>query len=216
MNTDLGEVNTTDNLPGKTLSAFTLLDGLHDDATLFGQVALAASQAARCCEGFSFYVSVSYLADVRELQVRLRTDNGCGEPEYRLNPQTNRPWYRVVWEDGTPIHISEMWRCNGKGAFSLVLRGGALVLYSGDETDLLIRPALGQNEVFLLKAFPGNLYQFPTTGVGLIEFLHGNFENSGLAARLQQEFQRDKMVIHNAYMDSQTGELHLEVTEKDG
>ena len=64
--------------------------------------------------------------------------------------------------------------------------------------------------MFLLKAFPGNLYQHPTTGVGLIDFLHGNFENNNLAARLQAEFKGDNMVIINAYMDSATGELLLE------
>ncbi len=102
------------------------------------------------------------------------------------------------------------------GVFNLVLQGGVLMLYSGEETDLMIRPAMGQNEVFLLKAFAGNLYQFPTTGVGLVEFLHGNFENTGLAAKLQSEFTADGMIIHNAYMDSASGELMLEVTEKNG
>ncbi|MFR2062735.1 MAG: hypothetical protein ACLS37_13150 [Alistipes sp.] len=53
------------------------------------------------------------------------------------------------------------------------------------------------------ESLPGNLYQHPTTGVGLIDFLHGNFENNNLAARLQSEF-GDNMVIINAYMDSVT------------
>ena len=66
--------------------------------------------------------------------------------------------------------MAEIWRVNSAGVFNLVLQGGVLMLYSGEETDLMIRPAMGQNEVFLLKAFAGNLYQFPTTGVGLVEF----------------------------------------------
>ena len=81
--------------------------------------------------------------------------------------------------------------------------------------DVYKRQAKYQNEVFLLKAFPGNLYQHPTTGVGLIDFLHGNFENNNLAARLQSEFKGDNMVIINAYMDSVTGELLLETEEKE-
>lgn len=87
-------------------------------------------------------------------------------------------------------------------------------MYSGNETDFVIKASLRQNEIFLLKAFAGNLYQFPTTGVGLIEYLHGNFENAGLAAKLQHEFDNDNMVIINAYMNSANGELHLEVREK--
>ncbi len=89
-------------------------------------------------------------------------------------------------------------------------------MYSGEDTDFVFQPALRQNEVFLLKASAGNLYQHPTTGVGLIDFLHGNFENTGLAAKLQSEFENDKMIINNAYMDSATGEMLLDVIEKNG
>ena len=73
-----------------------------------------------------------------------------------------------------------------------------------------------RNETFLLKASAGTLYQHPLTGVGLIDYLHGNFENTGLAAKLQSEFEADNMIIVNAYMDSATGELLLEVKEKNG
>jgi len=105
---------------------------------------------------------------------------------------------------------------NGNGNFNLLMRRGYLAVYSGEETDFVFRPALKQNEMFLLKAFASNLYQHPTTGVGLVDFLHANFENTGLAAKLQSEFENDKMTINNAYMDSETGELLLDVTEKNG
>ena len=52
--------------------------------------------------------------------------------------------------------------------------------------------------------------------MGLVDFLHGNFENTGLAARLQSEFENDRMTINDAFMNSETGELLLDVTEKDG
>ena len=89
-------------------------------------------------------------------------------------------------------------------------------LFSGHETDLIIKASMNQNESFLLKASAGSLYQHPTTGVGLLDYLHANFENTGLAQKLQSEFINDKMIIDNAYMDSTTGELHLNVREKDG
>ena len=40
-------------------------------------------------------------------------------------------------------------------------------------------------------------------------------KNNGLAAKLQSEFQNDRMIIRNAYMDSATGELLLETEEKE-
>lgn len=223
MNAALGEVETTDNLVSKSICTFSLLDspaGEDNDRTLYGEVALMPTLASRCGESTEIRVCIPYMADTRELQVRLRTDGGTGMPEYRLNPETNRVWYWVAWENSggqpIPVRMSEVWRCNGHGNCNLVVRGGVLLLYSADETDLMMRPALGQNETFLLKALAGNLYQFPVTGVGLIEYLHGNFENTGLAAKLQNEFTADGMVIHNAYMDSATGELMLDVTEKNG
>ena len=88
-------------------------------------------------------------------------------------------------------------------------------MFSGNESDVQIKAAMRQNEVFLLKASAGNLYQYPNSGVGLIDFLHGNFENNGLASKLQSEFEGDKMIINNAYMDSVTGELYLDAIEKE-
>lgn len=223
MDASRGEVETTDNIVSKTFCPFILLDTQPDqdnDNWLFAEAELPAAQASRCGDGFEIRVRIPYVADTRMLKIRIRTDGGNGMPEYRPNPTDNRPWYPVLWgseeENPQTVRMAEMWRCNSAGIFNLVLKGGSLMLYSGEETDLMIRPALGQNEVFLLKAFAGNLYQYPTTGVGLIEFLHGNFENTGLAVKLQNEFTQDGMVIHNAYMDSASGELYLEVTEKNG
>ena len=221
MDASRGEVETTDNIVNKTICLFTLLgpqEGQDNDDWLFAEVELSPALASRTKDAAQIHVRIPYMADTRMLKIRLRTGGGNGMPEYRPNPGDNRPWYPVQWGDCDtgPVRMAEIWRVNSAGVFNLVLQGGVLMLYSGEETDLMIRPAMGQNEVFLLKAFAGNLYQFPTTGVGLVEFLHGNFENTGLAAKLQSEFTADGMIIHNAYMDSASGELMLEVTEKNG
>lgn len=164
-------------------------------------------------------MQIPYTPIYKELLVRLHLDNGTGHPEYIINSTDNTVWFPVYLQDseGTmrAIRLSEYETVNEEGRYHLVLRDGCLLLYSGDDTDLEIGAAKYQNEVFLLKAFPGNLYQHPTTGVGLIDFLHGNFENNNLAARLQSEFKGDNMVIINAYMDSVTGELLLETEEKE-
>lgn len=221
MDASLGEVNTTDNLAGKYFCPFVLLGALpaqDNDLTLYAEVELSTSLASRCRDGVQIHVNIPYVADSRELKVRLRINQSNGSPEYRPNPENNELWYTVVWDqlaEHVPVRMSEIRRCNAEGNFTFVLQGGVLVLYSAGETDMMMRPALRQNEMFLLKAASGNLYQYPTTGVGLIDFLHGNFENSGLAAKLQSEFENDRMTINEAYMNSQTGELLLDVTEND-
>ena len=118
-------------------------------------------------------------------------------------------------EGRADITLSMFFGINENGIYNLPLRDGYLALYSGGETDFEIAAAKAQNEAFLLKAAAGNLYQYPTTGVGLIDFLHSNLENNGLAAKLQAEFTSDRMIVKNAYMDSETGELLLETEEKE-
>ena len=121
------------------------------------------------------------------------------------------------YDDGTKqaVPLPSLYALNEDGLYNLLIREDCLVVYSGEETDFGIGASKMQNGTFLLKAVAGNLYQHPTTGVGLIDFLHSNMENNGLAAKLQAEFGADKVVIKNAYIDSATGELLLETEEKE-
>lgn len=219
MNASLGEVATSSGLSGKVFRDVLLLEE-QDSTNVFGQILIPADfTVRRRDDAAGIHVLIPYTPLYKELSVRLLLDNGTGHPEYLVNPEDNTYWFPVLREDadGTrcPVRLSQYDTVNEEGLFFLVLRGGYLALFSGHETDLEIGAAKYQNEVFLLKAFPGNLYQWPTTGVGLIDFLHGNFENNNLATRLQSEFDGDNMIIINAYMDSKTGELLLETKEKE-
>ncbi|NDV80047.1 hypothetical protein [Dysgonomonas sp. 511] len=211
-----GDVNLTDQLTNKTLYEFVFLEeveGLDNEKYCYGEVVIASPNQSNA------YVQTPYIPCYKELKIRFRIDNGDGAPEYIINKTDNKHWFPVSLKfDGKErtIHLAEYRNINEKGIFNLIFDSVELLLYSGDETDFIIKAALTQNETFLLKAFSGNLYQYPTTGVGLIDFLHGNFENTGQAAKLQQEFEKDKMIINNAYMNSSTGELLLDVTEKNG
>lgn len=219
IDTAYGELETTDNIVGKTLYEFVLLDemeGLDNDTYCYGEVVIPHGNEKRVKDGFQAHVYVPYRAVYKRMLVRFRVGRDEEVPEYVVNPTSNRHWYEVVLPGGGEIRLAEFRRLNSENYYNLALSGGVLTLYSGHETDLLIKASLGQNETFLLKASAGNLYQHPLTGVGLIDYLHGNFENTGLAAKLQSEFEADNMVIINAYMDSATGELLLEVKEKNG
>lgn len=215
-----GECNLTDNLTNKAIHNFTLLaniEGLDNDNFCYGEVSLPEYFREHFREQKGIYVSIGYYPVYKELVLRLKLENENNSPEFIINRGTNKYWFPVVHGGETSnIRLSELRAINETGVFYLTPKNNQLYLYSGNETDLIIKAALRQNEIFLLKAFAGNLYQYPTTGVGLIDFLHGNFENTGLADKLQMEFENDKMIINNAYMDSQTGELLLEVSEKNG
>lgn len=218
-----GEVNTTGNLANKVIYDFSFsgyMAGADNDRYAYGEIAVPPGFESRYSDSSGIHVAIPYTPSYKQLTVRFRIDNPGGDTEYLINPADNRIWFTVYREDGggeiSPFRLSEYVWLNGEGNYNLLLRRGYLAIYSGDDTDFVFRPALRQNEVFLLKAAAGNLYQYPTTGVGLIDYLHGNFENTGLAAKLQSEFENDKMIINDAYMNSETGELLLDVIELDG
>lgn len=223
VDTTYGELNTTDNLTNKAVHPFVLLEehsGPYGNEATYGEIVLPAGFMARYSDANGFHTHIEYRGIPQPLYLRLGMDNPGGDIEYIPNSVSMNHWFPVCEEreSGEPVHIllSELRRYGESENFRLLIKPGYLALYCGDETDVTITPAMKQNEVFLLKAFAGNLYQHPTTGVGLIEFLHGNFENTGLAAKLQSEFENDKMVINDAYMNSETGELYLDVREKNG
>jgi hypothetical protein len=220
---EYGEVNTTDNLTNKVIYGFALLsrvEGADNDSIAYGEITVPPGFESRYSDSAGIHVVIPYTPSYKQLYVRFRVEHPGGGTEYLVNPADNRVWWMVCRENGegeiSNVRLAELPALNGNGNFNLLMRRGYLTVYSGEETDFVFRPALRQNEVFLLKAFAGNLYQHPTTGVGLVDYLHGNFENTGLAAKLQSEFTNDKMTINNAYMDSTTGELLLDVTEKNG
>lgn len=218
MDASLGEIATSEGLAGKLFYAFRLLPDA-DDQVIRGEIVVPADFTVRYRDASGMRVEIPYTPVYKELSVRLRLDNGTGHEEYVVNPANNRIWYPVYRKDDAGasriVRLSEYDTISEVGIFNLILHDGYLALFAGAETDLEIGAAKYQNEVFLLKALPGSLYQYPTTGVGLIDFLHGNFENNGLAAKLQAEFESDNVIIVNAYMDSTSGKLLLETKEKE-
>jgi hypothetical protein len=214
-----GELETSDNLAGKVMYDFRLLGeqpGLDNDNYSYAEIEVFPGFEKSYKEEDGIHVWIPYTAEYKSLKVRFRINHGTGQSEYVLNRKDNQVWFQVYRSEGTDIKLSEYRLLNENDNFNLILKDfSSLLLFSGNETDLMIRESIEQNKAFLLKSFAGNLYQYPTTGVGLIEFLHGNFENTNLAQKLQEEFDHDKVTVINAYMDSVSGELALELKEQE-
>lgn len=221
MDAEYGEVETPDDRSGKRLYAFHLLAYVEqeDNVTFrYGEIIVPADFAFSYSAGKGIHALIPYTPDSRRLMLRLVMESGSGGREYLRNATTGKAWYPVLLEQAsgtTDVTLSALFSLNEDGIYRFQLREGYLAVYSGADTDFEIGGAKRQNEVFLLKAAAGNLYQHPTTGVGLIDFLHSSLENNGLATKLQSEFEADKVIVKNAYMDSETGELLLETIEKE-
>ena len=170
MNPSLGEVNTSVGRAGKVVYPFRL-SGEQDEKRARGEVIVPADFAVRRRGEQGFHVQIPYTPLYKELLVRLCKDNGTGHPEYVINSTDNTVWFPVYLQDSEgvtrAIRLSEYETVNEEGRYHLVLRDGYLLLYSGDDTDLEIGAAKYQNEVFLLKAFPGNLYPVSYTHLTL-------------------------------------------------
>lgn len=216
MDASYGEVTLTDNLADKRIYPFKAVEaaGINTEKYCLGEIAVPANFESRYKDTDGIHVHIPYTPQYKELKIRFKFEKGDGNASYLINRTDNSIWFTVFSPDMGTVYLSAFRAVNSANNFNLIMREGALLLFSADETDFIIKPSLEQTKIFLLKASAGNLYQHMTTGVGLIRYLHGNFENSNLASKLQQEFQADGMIIKNAYMDSQTGELLLDVEEK--
>lgn len=208
MNAALGEVSLSGSLAGKNIYPFDIVS--ENDTYCYGEIIVNDSFKQDIA-----YCYIPYLAKYKVLKVRFKYELLGGTTEFVVNPSNGKEWFEIFKEVKQAIYISEYRILNENNFFVLVFNNNEYVtIYSGGDTDMEIKPALIQNETFLLKAFASNIYQYPTVGVGLINFLHGNFENTGLAEKLKKEFESDDMIINNAYMDSETGELLLDAIEK--
>lgn len=210
IDTEYGELETTDNIVGKEMFEFTMLS--RDENFCYGEFLIPLAQRSKVKSGFEVHSLLPYQPIDKALRVRFKVDAEI--EEYILNPTNNSEWYDVVLPNSEMVSYAEFRTINEQNYFNLLLDVDRLYLYSGTETDLMITPSLSQNQSALLKTSAGGNYQHPLTGVGLIDYLHGNFENTGLAQKLQKEFEADNMVVVNAYMDSESGELLLEVKER--
>ncbi len=189
---------------------------LHFDALYwYGEIVIPVAKQKSIVNDFEIRTAIGYKPAYLPLRVRLAVEHNPDNVEYILNPTNNSQWYDIT-HNSSEVRLSEFRNINNQDSYNLIVCNGTLELYSGNETDLEFTEALSQNQSGLLNTSAGTLYQYPTTGVGLIDFLHGNFENTGLAQKLQSEFQNDGMTIINASMNSETGELSLEIIENNG
>lgn len=221
MDAEYGEVETSGNVAGKTFYECRLLDSVENadnDNYRYGEIVVPAGFAQSYSDSKGIHIVLPYTPDGRFIAFRFAISFASGGTEFLRNSVSGSIWFPVMVEStsgNSAVTISALFSLNEDGIYNILLRDGYLAIFSGEETDFDIGAAKAQNETFLLKASAGNNYQHPTTGVGLIDFLHSSLENNGLAAKLQSEFLSDKMIIQNAYMDSETGELLLQTIEKE-
>lgn len=213
-----GEVETSGHIAGKTFYDFRLLPAVENadnDSFRYAEVIVPQGFVAAYNDSRGIHVVIPYTPDTRRLMVRFVIENGSGGTEYLRNAVTGKYWYPVVVEQNganSDVSLSAYCELNGNGVFNLLLRDGYLALYSGEETDFEIGRAKAQNEAFLLKAATGNLYQHPTTGVGLIDFLHSNLEFNNKWHEIQEKRMTEQINTMET-LSKENKEIHPQIIE---
>lgn len=115
--------------------------------------------------------------------------------------------------ENTHIKASQLLMINNDGNYIVQLEknGGNVFMWSGALSDLEVADANIQNRNLMLMCVPSNNYRYPTSGVGLVRYLHGNLDQTDLANRLDSEFKADKVSVNNASFDSYTGDIDLDL-----
>lgn len=212
-----GELSLTLNLTSKRFYDFSFLgslNGMDNDSYCYAEINVPQNFRNNLKDDYEIRTIIPYIAEYKQLRIRVGIPKGDGSKEYLINQYDNTIWFLVKASDKSSLPISQYRILNEENIYNLVLKDGCLLLFSGNETDLIIKPSLEQNKILLLKASAGNIYQYPQIGVGLMYYLHSNLETSDLSRKLLREFENDQLIIKDAYMNSDTGELYLDVEEK--
>lgn len=83
-------------------------------------------------------------------------------------------------------------------------------IYSSKVTDFNIGFSDDQSGQLLGLCAPGKSYRYPTTGVGITNYLNGVIAHSDLADKLIEQFESDQKIIQDASFDAHTGILNMQ------
>lgn len=216
INTEYGEVGLKEKPINRDIASSTLLEdqyGMDNDNASYLEVPILKSRGLSYTEGDSMFVQSKYHAVNKPVFARFLLDNqNESKKEYLINKYNNSIWFPIL-SNHIQTPLSSWCTINNSFLFEFVFLNNGIGLYSGYETDLVINASLKQNKNLLLLTRMGNLYRYPLTGVGLLDYLNSNFTNTNLAEKLQSEFVNDGMVIVNASLNTDTNELNLIVEE---
>lgn len=217
VDTNYGDIELPRSSASRYITSIKLLgaqDGLDNDHFCYAEVLLPKFRSLSYSVGDTILVQGQYNAVDKPVKVRflLDNDNEAGK-EYVINKYDNSIWFQASSPDNNLINFCMLTTINEESLFELVFTENGVVIYSGYETDMKISPSLSQNKNLLLMTRMGSCHKHPLTGVGLVDYLNSNMKDARLADKLQSEFLNDGMVVVDAAINTETGELDLIVEE---
>lgn len=185
---------------------------------LYGEVSLSANVLEDTVLDKGLYFEIPYTPIYKEFKLRIRRIYNDTDSMFVFNPKDGSEWFVVQSSiNGQParnVYASELMSISENRfyiSFSEAAKNGALMLYSGNESDVSVIKANWQNRNLLLKCVPGNNYRYPLTGVGLIRWTNSNISVSELAETLKKQFAEDGTPVIAAKYDFDAKQLYINV-----
>lgn len=213
VNTQIGDIVLSDRNSMETYP-FEWVD--ETDTEIRGKVTIPSTIDVLQLYTTGVKIEIPYTPVYKPVKIRVIRNFGGGTERTILNPVNHDWWHdlqtKLYHGSNERLKASQLLMVSTGGyVLQLGENEGNAYLWSDADSDLNNVRANIQNRNLLLRCIPSNSYRYPTSGVGLIRYLHSTLSQSDLADRLQSEFKADKVSIKNASFDSYTGDLDLDL-----
>lgn len=208
---DTGELILKKNLPQFTVD-FTWLDEKEDDYYVYGECTLRNGMLEEHLQN-GIGVIIPFKSKYKKMKLSFLIFDNSNNTYPILNKSNNKSFFDIVDPNKDYIYSSQLPLISEDLAYKLTLRDNLIYISDMYNYDLNIVESIDQNKMFLLKCNAGNLYSYPTTGVGLPEYLNGNIGSSDLGEKIKNEFNRDGLYVESASIDTETGKISIKAKE---
>lgn len=204
------EINDLEFANADTREPMTFRWTIEQDLNVIGEIVLSRNYNINLLYSEGVIVAIPYLPIYKTVKFRVLQTTNDNRYEPVVNLRNNTEYFDLVSSDGKSLYASQL-PAISLDLFCVAITDYRMVAYSGKQTDFEIINADLQNRDMLLQCVESNNYRYPTSGVGLIRYLHSNIANSDLASKLYSEFEADGVKIRNAAFDAEKGKLELDL-----
>lgn len=213
INTSINDIVLKDQ---NRLSTYPFTWVSESDLYLLGEITIPHTFDVNKLQTEGVKVEIPYTPIYKPFKVRIMRQFDANNSMAVINPVNGSEWFEVhtkLWnQQNTQLCASQLIVIS-QDTYIVQLdnTNGVVYIWSANNTDAVNVAANIQNRNLLLQCIPSNSYRYPTSGVGLVRFLHSNLSQTTLANILQDEFKADKVTVKGAAFDSYTGDIELDL-----
>lgn len=211
VNYDTGELVLKKNLPYFTID-FTWLEEKEDDYYVYGECIFKYGMSEDHLQN-GIGVNIPFKSKYKKVRLFFKVVDNSNTAYLIRNSRNNRSFFDILDKNDSPIFASQLPLISDDFVYRVTMKDNHAYVSDMYSYDLNIIESIEQNKTFLLKCNTANLYNAPTTGVGLPGYLNGNIGASDLGERIKDEFNRDGMYVEGASINSETGEISIKAKE---